>query len=133
MNLKAKKYVENQKRAIEEKLKARLALLQEKGATAEAIQRDPTMRKLKAQVRKSDLRLAKIAAEEKLNRDKAQAKVEKLAAEKAAKEKKEAPPEPEKKEKKEKKGKGEPKKEKEGKKKEEKKKEEKKKEPEEKS
>lgn len=87
MNLRGKIYIENQKKAAQGKFKARLALLQEKGLEAEAIQRDPTMRKIKALIRKADSRLARIAAEEKLNRERAQAKVEKLAAEKAAREK----------------------------------------------
>ena len=110
MNLKAKVYVENQKKRIEEKLKARLALLKEKGQKEDVIQKDAGVRQLKAQVRKMDYRLAAIAAQEKLNQDRAQAKIDRLAAEKAAKE---APPEeaekkePEKKEKKAKKEKPE--------------------------
>jgi hypothetical protein len=110
MNLKAKVYVENQKKRIEEKLKARLALLKEKGQKEDVIQRDAGVRQLKAQVRKMDYRLAAIAAQEKLNRERAQAKMERLAAEKAAREapQEEAPKkEPEKKEKKGKKEKAE--------------------------
>jgi len=110
MNLKAKVYVENQKKRIQEKLNARLALLKEKGRKEDVVQRDATIRQLKAQVRKMDYRLAAMAAQEKLNQERAQAKIDKLAAEKAAKE---APKEvaekkePEKKEKKAKKEKGE--------------------------
>ncbi len=122
MNLKAKVYVENQKKRVQEALDVRLARLKEKGLKEDIIQKDATVRKLKAQVRKADYRLASIAAQEKLNEERAQAKMDKQAAEKAAKE---APPleeekgEPEKKEKKAKKekqakpeGKGEAKKEK---------------------
>jgi len=110
MNLRGKKYIENQKKAAEAKLKARLAYLQEKGLEAESIQRDPTVRRIRALIRKADSRLAKIAAEEKLIRERAQAKVEKLAAEKAAREKPEKEvekPAPEKKEKRGKKEKSE--------------------------
>jgi len=110
MNLRAKVYVENQKKSIQEKLNARLAMLKEKGLKEEAIQRDATVRKLKALVRKMDSRLGSIAAQEKITQDRAQAKIDRLNAEKAAKE---APKgekekgEPEKKDKKAKKEKGE--------------------------
>jgi hypothetical protein len=86
MNLKAKVYVESQKKRVQEALKARLARLKEKGLKEDIIQKDATVRKLKAQVRKADYRLASIGAQEKLNQERAQAKLDKLAAEKAAKE-----------------------------------------------
>jgi outer membrane biosynthesis protein TonB len=110
MNLKAKVYVENQKKRVQEALNARLERLKEKGLKEDLIQKDATVRKLKAQVRKADHRLASIAAQEKLNQERVQAKLDKQAAEKAAKE---APQpeaekgEPEKKEKKAKKEKRE--------------------------
>jgi hypothetical protein len=110
MNLKAKVYVENQRKKVREALNVRLARLKEKGLKEDIIQKDATVRKLRAQVRKADYRLASIEAQEKLNQERAQAKLEKQAAEKAAKE---APPikaekgEPEKKEKKAKKEKQE--------------------------
>jgi hypothetical protein len=110
MNLKAKVYVENQKKRVQEALNVRLARLKEKGLKEDIIQKDATVRRLRAQVRKADYRLASIAAQEKLNQERAQAKLEKQAAEKAAKE---APQieaekgEPEKKEKKAKKEKQE--------------------------
>lgn len=110
MNLKAKVYVENQKKRIQGKLNARLVLLKEKGLKVDVIQKDAKIRQLKAQVRKMDYRLASIAAQEKLNQERAQAKIDKLAAEKAAKEapkEEAAKKEPEKKEKKAKKEKGE--------------------------
>ncbi len=116
MNLRARVHVENQKKLIQAKLEARLAFLKEKGFSAEKIQKDATLRKIKALVRKADSRLASIAAQEKLNHERAQAKVEKLAAAKAAKEKppeaEEIIPEKKKKGKKEKQEKTEPKKEK---------------------
>ena len=110
MNLRAKVYVENQKKSIQDKLSARLVLLKERGLKEDVIQRDAGVRQLKAQVRKMNYRLAAIAAQEKLNQDRTQAKIDKLVAEKAAKEapKEEAPKKvPEKKEKKAKKEKGE--------------------------
>ena len=106
MNLKSKTHLETQKKAAEGKLATRLSLLKDKGLDEGAIGRGAMVRKLKADVRKTNRRLARIAALEKFKADKAQAKVEKLAAEKAARE---APPAetpepvPEKKPKKEKK------------------------------
>jgi hypothetical protein len=110
MNLKAKVYVENQKKRVQEALNNRLTLLKEKGLKDSQIQKDATIRKLKAQLRKADYRLGSIAAQEKLNQARAQAKLDREAAKKAAKE---AAPvetgkeEPEKKEKKAKKEKPE--------------------------
>jgi len=86
MNLKAKVYVENQKKTVQEALNVHLARLKEKGLKEDIIQRDATIRKLKAQLRKADYRLASIAAQEKLNQERAQAKLEKQAAKKAAQE-----------------------------------------------
>ena len=104
MNLKAKVYVENQKKKIQEALNARLARLKEKGLKEDLIHKDATVRKLKAQVRKADYRLASIAAQEKLNQERAQAKLDKLAAKEAPQPEaeKEAPEKKEKKAKKEK-------------------------------
>jgi hypothetical protein len=110
MNLKAKVYVENQKKRVLEALNARLARLKEKGLKEDIIQKDATVRKLKAQLRKADHRLASIAAQEKLNQERVQAKLDRQAAEKAAKEAPQAEAEkvePEKKEKKAKKEKKE--------------------------
>ena len=87
MNLKAKIHVENQKKAAESRLAARLTFLQEKGLSAETIRREASIRKLKAEIRKADYRLSRIAAQEKLNADKAQTKAEKLAAKKSGGEK----------------------------------------------
>jgi hypothetical protein len=89
MNLRAKIYVVDQKKRTQEKLDVRLALLKEKGIKDEAIQKDATVRQLKAEVRKADYRLAAIASQEKLIQERAQAKTEKVAAQQAAKEKKE--------------------------------------------
>jgi len=87
MNLRARIYVENQKKNGEAKFEARLAYLREKGLDPGSIQRDATLRKIKALIRKADFRLARIAAQENLNQERAQAKAERLAAEKAAREK----------------------------------------------
>jgi len=79
MNLKAKIYVENQKKTAHGKLAARLAFLNEKGLGGGAIQRDSMIRKFRAEFRKANYRLACIAAQEKLN-------AERLAAKKSLRE-----------------------------------------------
>jgi len=79
MNLKAKIYVENQKKTTHGKLAARLAFLNEKGLGGGVIQRDSMIRKLRAEIRKANYRLACIAAQEKLN-------AERLAAKKSLRE-----------------------------------------------
>jgi hypothetical protein len=85
MNLKAKIHVERQKGDAQEKLNARLTLLKERGLEDKVIQRDATLRQLRAQLGKANFRLASIAAQEKLNQERAQAKIDKPAKE-AAKE-----------------------------------------------
>lgn len=87
MNLRARIYVENQKKNGQAKFETRLAFLREKGLDSDTIQRDATLRRIKALIRKANFRLARIAAEETLNQERAQAKAERLAAEKAAREK----------------------------------------------
>jgi hypothetical protein len=86
MNLKAKIHVERQKQEVQEKLNARLTLLKERGLEDKAIERDSTLRQLKAQVGKANFRLACIAAQVRLNQERAQAKIDKPAKDKAAKE-----------------------------------------------
>ncbi len=86
MNLRAKVYIENQKKDAEAKLAARLTFLKEKGLSPEVIKKDATFRQIKAIVRKAETRLAAIRASEKLNQERAQAKAEKLAAKQAAQE-----------------------------------------------
>ena len=106
MNLKAKGYLESQKKATGDKLAARMSALKEKGLDDAAIKRDSLIKKMKADIRKANYRLACIAAQEKLNADKVQTKAEKLAAKKNAADKppaKAAKGAPGKKEKKEKK------------------------------
>jgi len=106
MNLKAKGYMEDWKQTTGDKLASRISALKEKGLDDAAIQRDTVIKKMKADIRKANYRLAAIAAQEKLNADKVQARADKLAAKKAAKDKppaKAAKAAPAKKEKKEKK------------------------------
>jgi len=87
MNLRARIYVENQKKEALARLESRLAFLRGKGLDSLEILRDATFRHIKGVIREADFRLASIAAQEKLNRERVQAKAEKLAAEKAAREK----------------------------------------------
>ena len=84
MGLKQKIYAENKKKVVEGKIAVRLAFLKEKGLDSAVIQKDVLIRKMKAEIRQANYRLASIAAQEKLNADKAQAKAEKLAARKSA-------------------------------------------------
>jgi hypothetical protein len=107
MNLKARIYIEKQKKEAESKLAARLAFLKEKGMKPEALQRDASLRRIKAMIRKAEARMAAIQAQEKLNQERAQAKVEKVAAKKAERETALAKPAEEPAEKKAKKGKKE--------------------------
>lgn len=108
MNLKARVYIESQKKEAQARLAARLEALKGKGLDAEAMQRDAALRKIKAEIRHSDFRLASIAAQVKQNQDLAQAKINRLAAEQTARETpQEAEPAPGKKEKKAKKAKPE--------------------------
>ena len=106
MNLKAKGHLESQRKVTGDKLAIRMSYLKEKDLDAVAIKRDCLIKKMKADIRKASNRLACIAAQEKLNADKAQTKKEKLAAKKNAPDKppaKIAKGAPAKKEKKEKK------------------------------
>jgi len=107
MNLRARVYVEKEKKEWEAKLGARLAMLKEKGASPEKIRKDVTIRKIKAELKQMNSRLKSIAAQDKLIQDRAQAKEQRLAAKKVEREAalKGTPTEPA--EKKEKKGKKE--------------------------
>ncbi len=87
MNLKSKGYLEIQKKVTGDKLATRMSSLKEKGLDAVAIKRDSLIKKMKADIRKANYRLACIAAQEKLNADKVQAKAEKVAAKKKASDK----------------------------------------------
>ena len=86
MSLKRKIYVENQKKVVEVKIAVRRAFLKEKGLDSAVIQRDVTIRKMKAEIRKANCRLGSIADQEKLNAEKVRVKAEKLAAGKSSRE-----------------------------------------------
>jgi hypothetical protein len=86
MNLRARVYVEKQKKDAEDKLAGRLAMLKEKGISPEKIQKDATVRRLKAELRQAKKRLASISAQEKLNQERTVAKEQKIAAKKAERE-----------------------------------------------
>jgi len=106
MKLKAKGHLESQKKVDGDKLAARISSLKEKGLADTTIHRDNVIKKMKAGIRQTNYRLACIAAQEKLNADKAKTKAEKLAGKKNAPDKppaKTAKGAPGKKEKKEKK------------------------------
>ncbi|UCE56342.1 MAG: hypothetical protein JSV31_13140 [Desulfobacterales bacterium] len=79
-------HLEKQNKTAEDKLVARLAFLKEKGLESVTIQRDTLIRKIRAQIRKVNYRLACIAAQEKLNAEKAQIKAEKLDKKKSSRE-----------------------------------------------
>ena len=87
MNLRAKIHVENQRNAAENRLAVRLDSLKEKGLQGVSIQRDPVIRKIRAEIRKANYRLASIAAQEKLNAEKAKIKAQKLVKEKSNRDK----------------------------------------------
>ena len=87
MNLRARVFVENQKKVAQASLLARRTRMKERGISPEEMERDALLRKIRAQIRKADSRLASIAAQEQLNQERARAKAEKLAAAKAAREK----------------------------------------------
>jgi hypothetical protein len=82
MNPKAT-VLEARKKISQAKLDTRRIFLKEKGLTDEAIRKDVTIRKLKAELRKSDYRMAAIAAQEETMRRAAKGKADRLAAAKA--------------------------------------------------
>jgi hypothetical protein len=75
--------LEARKKISQAKLDTRRIFLKEKGLSDEAIRKDVTIRKLKAEVRKSNFRMAAIAAQEEITRRVAKGKADKLAAAKA--------------------------------------------------
>jgi len=78
--------LEATKKISQAKLDTRRIFLKEKGLSDEAIRKDVTIRKLKAEARKSDFRMAAIAKQEEITRQVAKAKADKLAAAKLPKE-----------------------------------------------
>ena len=87
MNLKYKSHVENQRQTVATELAARTAILKEKGLDDAAVRRNPTIRKLKAAIRTSAVRLRRIKDIETANEEHIKVKAEKHAAEKQAHEK----------------------------------------------
>jgi hypothetical protein len=75
--------LEASKKISQAKLDTRRVFLKEKGLSDEAIRKDVTIRKLRAEVRKSNFRMAAIAAQEEITRRVAKGKADKLAAAKA--------------------------------------------------
>jgi hypothetical protein len=80
MNLKAKRYEESHLQKGQSDLTARVALLKERGLEPKAMEKDPIVRKLKADLRKYKHRMIGVATQEKLLEKKAQHKQEKAAA-----------------------------------------------------
>jgi len=86
MDIRGKINVENHKKSALKNLDAQRAFLKEKGLKSDEIKKNVIVRKLKAEVRKADFRLACIADQEKQDLNLAQAKAEKLASGKKPKE-----------------------------------------------
>ncbi len=84
MDIRGRINVENQKKSAQKKLGAQRAFLKEKGLKDIDITKNVIVRKLKADVRKADFRLARMADQEKQDLALAQAKAEKLAVGKPA-------------------------------------------------
>jgi hypothetical protein len=80
MGLKRKQIVMRQKDAFEQELKDRLSFLSKKGIKAPQVDRDPIVKRLKADVKASKKRLAKIADLDKRTEDMIRIKAEKAAA-----------------------------------------------------
>jgi hypothetical protein len=70
MSLKRKGFLEGHKKVAGDKLVTRMSSLKEKGLDAVAIKRDSFIKKMRADIRKANYRLACIAAQEKLNAEK---------------------------------------------------------------
>lgn len=85
MNLKAKPYEQSHKQSAQDQLAALKSTLETKGLSPKDIQRDARIKKLSADIRKANRRLAAIASQEQLQETKKSAKTEKLAAQKEAK------------------------------------------------
>jgi hypothetical protein len=78
--LNKKSYIENHKQDAESKLAAWLESLKAKGMPHERIKKDPTVRHLRADIRKARYQLADIAKLELQITQKAEIKAQKLAA-----------------------------------------------------
>ena len=92
MSLRRKEIVARQKASFEQKLKDRLAFLAGKGTKAPQTDRDPIVKNLKADIKASKKRLARIAELEKRTEEMARTKAEKAAAPKKEEQPKGAKP-----------------------------------------
>lgn len=90
MSLRRKEIVTAQKASFERRLKDRLAKLAEKGIKGRPADRDPLVKNLKAEIKSSNKRLARIAELEKRTEEMARTKAEKAAAPKKEEEPKAA-------------------------------------------
>jgi hypothetical protein len=84
MNLRSKIHLEAQKAVAEKELAAQLALWEQRGLDAAAVQRTASVRQAKATLRKAGHRLASIAAQEERIAERARVKAEKALAAKSA-------------------------------------------------
>ncbi len=80
MGLKRKQIVMRQKGAFEKELKDRLSFLSQKGIKAPKVDRDPIVKRIKADVKASKKRLAKIADLDNRTEEMVRIKAEKAAA-----------------------------------------------------
>jgi len=84
MTLHKKPYIENKKEASVKKLSLRLEALKTQGLDEKTIQKDTTVRQIKAAIRQARHQMARIAEIEALDRKKAEAREEKRNAPKEA-------------------------------------------------
>ncbi len=94
MSLRRKEIVAAQKASFEQKLKGRLAKLAVKGIKDRKADRDPIVKNLKAEIKASTKRLARIAELDKRTEEMARIKAEKAAAPKKGEETKAAKAKP---------------------------------------
>ena len=92
MSSRRKEIVTAQKASFEQMLKGRLAKLAEKGIKGKQADRDPIAKNLKAEIKATAKRLAKIAELDKRTQDMVRIKAEKAAAPKKEEEPKAAKP-----------------------------------------
>lgn len=91
MGLMRKEFLMRQKSSREQELKDRLSLLSDKGVNPPKADKDPLVKKLKADIRDSKRRLARIAEIDKRTQEMARIKAEKAAAPKKEEEGAKAP------------------------------------------
>ena len=82
MSFKTKNHVTDHKAFAERKLSERMELLKTRGLDEAGIQKDSFVKKVKAQIRKTNRQLRNLAGQEKLAAERVRAKADKLAAKK---------------------------------------------------